>query len=217
MPAAGGTPKRLTHHPVPDRMLDWYPDGKASCSPRHGERSQDGSTSSTSFRSTAGCRRSCRCRTASSARSPPTGRPSRSCRTARTSAPGSGTAAGGRPDIWLFDLATHASKNRSATTPPTTAQPMWHGATLYFLSDRDANKRNNIWALDTATGKMRQVTTFAEYDVHFPSIGPSDIVFENGGRLYLLDLADREGARGQDRGRDRPRHAASRRWRRSPS
>jgi tricorn protease len=69
------------------------------------------------------------------------------------------------------------------------SQPMWHGSTLYFLSDRDANKRNNVWALDTKTGKIRQVTTFSEYDVHFPSVGPSDIVFENGGRLFLLDLA----------------------------
>src|SRR5690606_39001293 len=28
-----------------------------------------------------------------------------------------------------------------------------------------------------------------DHDVRFPAIGPSDIVFENGGRLYLLDLA----------------------------
>ncbi|RMD93496.1 MAG: peptidase S41, partial [Calditrichaeota bacterium] len=29
IPTLGGTPKRLTHHPMSDRMLDWYPDGKA--------------------------------------------------------------------------------------------------------------------------------------------------------------------------------------------
>jgi tricorn protease len=28
MPTKGGLPTRLTHHPDPDRMLDWYPDGK---------------------------------------------------------------------------------------------------------------------------------------------------------------------------------------------
>ena len=29
MAASGGLPRRLTHHPYPDRMLDWYPDGES--------------------------------------------------------------------------------------------------------------------------------------------------------------------------------------------
>src|SRR5260221_13497111 len=29
MPATGGLPKRLTYHGEPDRMLEWYPDGKS--------------------------------------------------------------------------------------------------------------------------------------------------------------------------------------------
>ena len=82
---------------------------------------------------------------------------------------------------------THAAKNLTHD-PGNDAQPMWHGDTLYFLSDRDANKRGNIWALDTASGAFRQVTRFEEYDVRFPSIGPSDIVFENADRLYRLEL-----------------------------
>src|SRR5207249_3409851 len=32
-------------------------------------------------------------------------------------------------------------------------------------------------------------THLTDFDVHFPSIGPDAIVFENGGRLSLLDLA----------------------------
>jgi tricorn protease len=66
---------------------------------------------------------------------------------------------------------------------------MWHGETLYFLSDRDKNKRANLWAYHRRTEKLRQITTFADFDIHFPSIGPEDLVFENGGQLYLLDLA----------------------------
>ena len=52
------------------------------------------------------------------------------------------------------------------------SQPMWHGSTLYFLSDRDKNKRANIWAYDTKKDKFRQVTTFEEFDVHFPEHRP---------------------------------------------
>ena len=65
---------------------------------------------------------------------------------------------------------------------------MWHGDTLYFLSDRGANQRANIWARDKS-GALRQVTQFADFDVTFPALGPQDIVFEAGGRLYLLNLA----------------------------
>src|SRR5258706_9212805 len=91
------------------------------------------------------------------------------------------------PDIWLFDLKTLKAKNISHDDAANT-QPMWHNTTLYFLSDRDKNKRANIWAYDTQKSKFRQITFFEEFDIHFPGIGEDEIVFENGGRLYLLDL-----------------------------
>src|SRR5262249_52769422 len=94
---------------------------------------------------------------------------------------------GMNPDIWLFDLQNLTATNLTQS-PDAESVPMWHGDTLYFLSDRDENKRANIWACDLKTKKFRQVTFFKEFDVHFPSIGPEDIVFENAGRLYLLDL-----------------------------
>ncbi|MBA2261011.1 MAG: PDZ domain-containing protein, partial [Acidobacteria bacterium] len=65
---------------------------------------------------------------------------------------------------------------------------MWHGSTIYFLSDRGANERNNIWAYDTKAGTMKEVTQFADFDITFPSIGPDGIVFQAGGRLYFLDV-----------------------------
>jgi tricorn protease len=95
---------------------------------------------------------------------------------------------GMNPAIWLFDLETYAAKNITGNDS-ANSQPMWHDSTLYFLSDRDKNKRANIWAYDTKKEKFRQITTFEEFDIHFPNIGPSDIVFENGGRLYVMDLA----------------------------
>ena len=93
------------------------------------------------------------------------------------------------PAIWLFNLETFAAKDITGNDADNS-QPMWHGSTLYFLSDRDKNKRGNIWAYDTKKEKFRQVTFFEEFDMHFPSIGPEDIVFENAGRLYLLNLAN---------------------------
>ncbi|HSD33252.1 MAG TPA: PDZ domain-containing protein, partial [Gemmatimonadales bacterium] len=57
------------------------------------------------------------------------------------------------------------------------------------LSDRGAAMRANIWAYQVDSGTVRQVTTFTDYDIHFPAIGPSDLVFEQAGKLWLLDLA----------------------------
>ena len=48
--------------------------------------------------------------------------------------------------------------------------------------------RANIWAYELDTGTVRQVTHFTDFDIHFPAIGPDDMVFENGGRLYVMDL-----------------------------
>jgi tricorn protease len=65
---------------------------------------------------------------------------------------------------------------------------MWYGQTIYFLADHDAARRANIWACDLATHRFRQVTHFTDYDVDFPSLGDSGIVFQQAGRLYVLDL-----------------------------
>src|SRR2546426_6531836 len=65
---------------------------------------------------------------------------------------------------------------------------MWAGDKIYFLSDRDDNKRFNVWSLDPKTKDARQVTKFNEFDCKFPSLGNRAIVFENGGYIYKLDL-----------------------------
>jgi tricorn protease-like protein len=92
------------------------------------------------------------------------------------------------PDIWIYDLEKGTAEV-AAPSDANDAQPMWHGATLYFRSDRGPAARANLWSYDTRTRQTRQVTHYTDSDVHFPSIGPADIVFERDGRLHLLDLA----------------------------
>jgi tricorn protease len=69
---------------------------------------------------------------------------------------------------------------------------MWSGTKIFYLSDRGPELRANIWAYDIAAKTNTQITKFADFDIHFPSLGPGEIVFENGGRLYLLSLADQK-------------------------
>ncbi len=95
---------------------------------------------------------------------------------------------GWAPDLWLFDLTTKAAKNITSN-PANDAQPMWHGNTIYFISDRGASERNNLWAYDVKAGTTKEVTQFTDFDITFPSLGPDGIVFQAGGRLYFFDVA----------------------------
>jgi len=102
-------------------------------------------------------------------------------------------AGGQASDIWLFNLKNQTSK-RLTNWMGTDADPMWLGNKLYFISNAGPSHIMNIWAANPDTGELRQVTTFTEYDVKSPSIGPGpngqgEIVFQYGNQLMLLDLS----------------------------
>ncbi len=101
-------------------------------------------------------------------------------------------------DVWLLNLKTNTSK-RITDWEGTDTLPMWGfgpaAKTVYYLSDEGEQHRLNIWSCDTETGKRTQLTTFADDDVRWPSVGPGaakggrgEIVFQLGSKLMLLDL-----------------------------
>jgi len=94
---------------------------------------------------------------------------------------------GTAPDITIIDLNTLESENITSNDA-NDELPMWSGDKLYYLSDKDAAMRHNIWVYDTGTKKHEQLTFFKDYDVHYPSIGPADLVYEAAGELYVMDL-----------------------------
>ena len=90
-------------------------------------------------------------------------------------------------DVWIYD------GNSVVNITNNDAQdifPMWVGDEIYFLSDRD--RTMNVFVYDTRTKATSKVTDFTEYDVKFPSTDGRQIVFENGGYIYLLDPATRK-------------------------
>jgi tricorn protease len=188
VPVGGGLPKRITYHPAPDRMLGWYPDGKAILFASSMESGKDRFNQLYKVSAAGGLPEKLPVPYGEFGEISPDGQnlaympESRDFRTWKR------YRGGWAPDIWLFNLAKLTARNLTANDA-NDAQPMWYGAnTIYFLSDRDAAKRANIWVYDLITDAVREVTHFEEFDVHFPSIGPSDIVFEAGGRLWRLDL-----------------------------
>ncbi len=98
------------------------------------------------------------------------------------------------PDVYIYDFGTKKEKSISGSDA-IDSNPMWIGDTVYFSSDRDGVL--NIWAYDTKTERMEQITKYTdkEYDVRRPSMGGNAIVYEVGGDLYLLDTATKESKR----------------------
>lgn len=94
-------------------------------------------------------------------------------------------------DIWVYDFETKKTENLT-NHPAQDIIPMWSGNKIYFLSDRDENKRMNLYVHDLSTKETRRLTRFEDFDVKFPSLGSEAIVFENGGFIYKFDLATEE-------------------------
>ncbi len=187
MPVAGGLPTRVTHHGAPDRMLGWYPDGKTILYATSMTSPKNRFNQLYRVPAKGGLPEKLPVPYGEFGAISPDGKTLAYVPISVDFRTWKRYRGGMNPDIWLFDLEKLTARNLTHS-PAAESVPMWHGNTLYFLSDGDANKRANIWACDLKHDKFRQVTFFKEFDVHFPSIGPSDIVFENAGRLYLLDL-----------------------------
>ncbi|HLW34594.1 MAG TPA: S41 family peptidase, partial [Chthoniobacterales bacterium] len=89
-------------------------------------------------------------------------------------------------DIWIYDFTTHTTENLT-NNPAQDICPMWGPDNkIYFLSDRDG--RMNLFSTDLGTKETRQLTTFKDFDIKFPSIGRQSIVFEQAGYIWRYDL-----------------------------
>jgi len=180
VPTAGGVPVRVTHHPMADRLVDWYPDGASLLVATSMASGRQRYSQFYRVSATGGLPEKLPVPYGEfGAVSPDGGRlaympMSQDFRTWKR------YRGGWNPDVWLFDLRSYASENVTHDDA-NDAHPMWHGRTLYFLSDRDSSGRNNIWAYDLDTKATREVTHFTDYDITFPAIGPDDIIFQAGG------------------------------------
>ncbi len=91
-------------------------------------------------------------------------------------------------DLWILDVdslesiqVTHHKRS--------DRDPMWIGETIFFSSDRDGTL--NLYAWDTASGELEQLTDEDRWDVRWPSADKANrrIVYEKAGALEILDLA----------------------------
>ena len=86
--------------------------------------------------------------------------------------------------IWIVDLKTY-----DLVSPPwldsKDIDPVWVDNTVYFISDRDGVE--NVWAYDTGSKKLAEVTKFKDLDVKTIDSGAGAVVFEQRGYVHELD------------------------------
>jgi len=187
VPAFGGSPVRVTHHGAVERLLDWYPDGERLLFASAMASGRQRFSQLFSISAKGGMPAKLPMPYGEMASLSPEG--GKIAYTPRTTVfrTWKRYRGGMTTDIWIFNPKDLSAENIT-NNPANDELPMWHKSTIYFLSDRGSENRANIWAYDLNTKQARQITKVAEFDIRFPSLGPSDIVYEAGGRLYLLDL-----------------------------
>jgi tricorn protease len=95
-------------------------------------------------------------------------------------------------DVYTYNFP-EKKLQRITTWQGTNTAPMWYGHKIYYLSDHDSRRRENIWVYDLDSKKFREVTHFTNYDIDFPNIGiggrgGDGIVFAQAGALWVIDL-----------------------------
>jgi tricorn protease len=90
--------------------------------------------------------------------------------------------------LWLFDVRTNEiEKIPQPASRSNDTDPMWVGDTVFFRSDRAGEF--NVFAYDTKTKAVRQVTRHDDFPVLSASSGGGRIVYEQAGVLHTLDAA----------------------------
>lgn len=91
---------------------------------------------------------------------------------------------GGMVSIWIFDTQT---KNVEIIPGErcNDVKPVWLGSKVYFLSDRD--KIVNVFSYDTKTKNIEKLTNYKDYDVRTLQGKGNELVFEQAGRIHILD------------------------------
>lgn len=91
-------------------------------------------------------------------------------------------------DVWIYDFTTKQIENIT-NNPAQDIIPMWAGNKIYFLSDRDDNKRMNLYSYDLTTKETKRLTNYSDFDIKFPSAGQNALVYEYAGYIYKFDFA----------------------------
>ncbi len=186
VPVEGGEPARLTWHPGADAVTGWTPDGKRVV---FSSTRQSSAPSPTPRFWTVGVEGG-----AEEAMPMP--------RALQGHINGTGThiayrmasswdderrnyRGGQNKPIWILDLTSYALDTIPRPVNSKELDPAWVGDDVYFISDRDGMQ--NVYRYAGRTKAVTPLTRFTDFDVKTLDAGGGAVVFEQAGRVHLLD------------------------------
>ncbi|MEM6644221.1 MAG: PDZ domain-containing protein [Bacteroidota bacterium] len=187
IPSNGGIPKRLTSHGGYDEVVDWHPEGKKILFTSSRESGRQRFAQFFEIDIEGGLPQKLPLPYASLGSYSPDGKQLAFNFKSRINRTWKRYKGGTAPDIWIYDEKTKQTKNITENDS-NDEFPMWAEDLVYYCSDEGPNSRYNLWVYDTKTGTNKQLTKYTGYDIHYPSLGPEDIVYENEGKLFLMNL-----------------------------
>ncbi|HET9056625.1 MAG TPA: PDZ domain-containing protein [Chitinophagaceae bacterium] len=192
IPVNGGVPFRLTSHSFGDRVVDWTPDGKRVLFASRRESGRDRFNQFYTIAANGGADEKLPFAYAEFGSYSPDGKQMAVVFVSQAFRNWKRYRGGWKATIHLFNFANNTDQNISASEVAGSEFPMWHADDIYFISDRGSEERMNLWKYNVSTKKYSQLTNYKDYDIHFPSAGPDDIVYEQGGKLYLFSFATQQ-------------------------
>lgn len=189
MPTTGGIPTRVTYQSFSDRMIAWHPDGKRLMFASSGENG--GAWLLNQFfivNKEGGFPEKLPLPNGELASFSPDGNQLAFITKITESWPFKRMRSGYTSDVYIYDLNSRKVENITNRIA-IDGKPTWSGNIVYFLSDDNDQMRLNVWAYNTQTRQMQQLTDFKEFDVSYLSSSANNLIFEMGGDLYLMDLA----------------------------
>jgi tricorn protease len=183
MPAGGGPARRLTYHPLPDRVAGWTPDGKHVLF-RSFRESHDWLWRLFTVPAEGGLPEALPLPKGYQGSYSPDGKRVAYVPVMPAFDSWKRYRGGRATPVWLADLSdSHVEK--VPRTDSNDFNPMWLGDRIFFLSDRDGPF--TLFAYDPATKKVTQALANDGLDIKSAGAGPDVIVYEQFGSLHLLD------------------------------
>lgn len=188
IPTGGGIPTRVTYNSFGDQLVDWHPDGERILFASSRESGRRAMSRFYLVSKNGGFPEKLDVPYGVLASYSPDGTQLAYITKITENYPFKRYRGGLASDIMLYDLENNTAQNITSNNG-NDGKPAWVGDMVYFLSDQDKNMRLNIWKYNTNTKEFSQLTQFKDFDIGYMAAGPSDIVFDKGGELYLMDLA----------------------------
>jgi tricorn protease len=188
IPTFGGSVTRLTYHGMSDRMIDWYPDGQALLFASGRDSEKERFNKFFKVPAVGGLPEKLPLAYAEYGTISPDGKKIALTFETQIGRTWKRYRGGNVAAIHIFDFTDLSSENISKNSMAGDEFPMWFGNSIYFVSDRGTENKMNLWTYDLSSKTFRQLTKFTDNDVHYPSLGIDEIVFEQGGKMFLYGL-----------------------------